>query len=376
MVRFKTPYTIHVSTGLPRHAWIEWRRGHLEFTDRDLAWALFVTGRATGHEFRHGQWLGLWEYASRYGTIRAYLESDHGSTCLRRTALAEFLDPTEKGNLSYSLGQALTGIFCEKELAIDRMLHIDFYGKQYDANGRRRVILDRSGNRPDLFGYGHGLRVIAEAKGRSSASAKERIELGHKMHWQLNAVQEIDGSSTAADWKIGLVAVISGTRPAHLYVFVDPMIAPLRQGARQSQLLHDAHQYYRELEPGYPPLDYSRMDLDALLESGRRNLVPYFRRFTRLSETVDDGWERDGNLLKVKLSDIGVTIGLLIEIVDLVSSLDAEGNQMASEELVQFSTQIEESIRTARRTNHEIYRDGSFFQTDWPESSEEIVPRL
>ena len=375
MVSFKTPYTVHVSTGPWHHAWVELRRGHLEFTDRDLAWALFVTGRATGDEFRHGQWLGLWEYASRYGTMRAYLESDHRSTCLRRTALAEFLDPTEKGNLSYSLGQALTGIFCEKELAIDRMLHIDFYGKQSDANSRRRVILDRSGNRPDLFGYGHGFRVIAEAKGRSSASAKKRIELGHKMHRQLNAVQKIDGSSTAADWKIGLVAVISGTRPAHLHIFVDPMIAPLRQGARQSQLLYDIHQYYRKLEPGYPQLDYSRMDIDAAVESERHSLVPYYRRFTRLSETVADGWERDGNLLKVRLSDIGVTIGLLIEIVDLVSSLNA-GNQMTRQQLAQFSTQIEESIRTASRTNQEIYRDGSFFQTDWPDSFEETVSRL
>ena len=376
MARFRVPYTIHVSSGPPRHAWMEWRRDHLDFTDRDLAWALFVTGRATGEEFQHGEWLGLWEYISRYGTMRAYLESDYNSTRLRRTALANFLDPTEKGNLSYSLGQALTGIFCEKVLTIDRMLHIDLYRKKCDADGRRRVILDRSGNRPDLFGYGNGLRVIAEAKGRSSASAQERQDLGHKMHRQLNAVCEIDGSSTAADWKIGLVAVISKTRPAHLYVFVDPMIAPLRPGARPAQLLNDVHQYYQELEPGYPPLDYSRMDLDAFLQSGRRNLVPYFRRFTRLFETVEDGQEREGDLLKVKLSDIGVTIGLLNEIVDLMSLLDTDGNETTSAQLVQFSTQIEESIRTARRANQEIYRDGSFFQTDWPEPFEEILPRL
>ena len=374
MVDFLVPYTIHVQSGPRGRAWVEWKHDELHFTDRDLAWALFVTGRATGQEFKHGMWLGLWEFASRYGSVRAYVENWGPKAHLYRTPLAGFLDPTEKGNLSYALGQALAGLFCQDVLAIERLLHIDFYGKQRDANGNRRVILDKSGKRPDLFGYGSGFRVIAEAKGRARASKRDRDELAEKMYYQLRAVREIDGSSTSVDWMIGFLMVTSEDSPAHLHVFIFPS-GPLFRRTARSQVVQDLYTYHAGLDPGYHQLDYSRVDHEALLISNHQSAAPYYQRFARTFETLSANQFTEGGLLKVRLPAIGVTVGVSTEMIELVSRFSSQLDGISQVELAGFAGQIDAAILRARSNNDDVLQDGSFFETTWPEDTDEIISR-
>jgi hypothetical protein len=134
--------------------------GKLSFTTDDLAHALMTTGRAPGDRGRYG-WASAYEWMHRASLIPAYLRRTyHGR--LVRSRLASELDRSELVGLSYALGQAMTALFCRKELAVTHLLHIDRYADQYRLRfgGRKRA---------DLFGIARQGWVVAEAKGRSRA---------------------------------------------------------------------------------------------------------------------------------------------------------------------------------------------------------------
>lgn len=135
--------------------------GVLNFSPEDLAWALFVTGRAPGDETVHGA-ASFWEFVHRASLIPAYIRRGPGMD-LVRSGLALSLDRSEKGALSYALGQAMTGLFCSRFLGVDRLMHVDRY------LGRFGPTFGPGAQRPDLFGPSASGWVVAEAKGRSNA---------------------------------------------------------------------------------------------------------------------------------------------------------------------------------------------------------------
>ena len=137
------------------------RRSVLRFHERDLAHALFATGRAPGDRWRHGE-TSVWEWLHRTSLIPAYIRKTSTGS-LVKTDLARSLDRSEKVALSYALGQAMTGVFCQNVLGVRHLMHVDRYLRRWGgvlAPGRRR---------PDLFGLtSAGNWVVAEAKGRSN----------------------------------------------------------------------------------------------------------------------------------------------------------------------------------------------------------------
>ena len=165
------------------------RSGILKFSDDDLAHALFTTGRAPGDELKHGM-VSVWEFIHRASVIPAYIRRTP-SGLLRKSALAQDLDRSEKVGLSYSLGQALTAIFCGQRLRAAFMMHVDRYAASYNLSfglGRQR---------PDLFGQiatpGRTSAmewIVAESKGRSNGM---EASLVRKMKKQKGMVKSIDG---------------------------------------------------------------------------------------------------------------------------------------------------------------------------------------
>ncbi|MFF3544746.1 hypothetical protein ACFYXD_23185 [Streptomyces platensis] len=159
--------------------------GVLTFTPEALAHALFVTGRAPGDRTAYGL-TSLYEWLHRTAVVPAYVR--HGPNGeLMRTNLAKSLDRSEKGALSYALGQAMTGIFSEQVMSVRFLMHIDRYAPDHQltfaANTRQRA---------DFFGrrrLGRGW-VVAEAKGRSGPIEPDLLK---KMQDQKRTVQSIAG---------------------------------------------------------------------------------------------------------------------------------------------------------------------------------------
>lgn len=168
-------------------------RGSLSFTADDLVHALFVTGRAPGDRTRFGQ-ASFWEFLHRVALVPAYLRPNSGGR-LVRSQLALELDRSEKVLLSYALGQAITGLFCEKLLSVTHLMHVDRYA------GRYRVRFGATRVRPDLFGPSPDGWVVAEAKGRSNAM---EAALPPKLEEQKRAIKSVEGQAPAV--ALGCVA--------------------------------------------------------------------------------------------------------------------------------------------------------------------------
>jgi hypothetical protein len=137
------------------------RRGVLRFDESDLAHALFVTGRAPGDQRGYGS-TSVWEWVHRSSLVPAYIRRTPTGR-LVKSALADSLDRSEKVSVSYALGQALTGIFCEQALGVTHLMHVDRYASRW------RVQFGSTRRRADMFGrIGPKRWVVAEAKGRSN----------------------------------------------------------------------------------------------------------------------------------------------------------------------------------------------------------------
>ena len=137
------------------------RRGVMHFDESGLAHALFVTGRAPGDQSRYGS-MSVWEWVHRSSIVPAYVRLAPTGR-LMKSALADSLDRSEKVSVSYALGQALTGIFCEQALGVTHLMHVDRYASRW------RVRFGGTRRRADLFGrIGPKRWVVAEAKARSN----------------------------------------------------------------------------------------------------------------------------------------------------------------------------------------------------------------
>ncbi|SDY77289.1 hypothetical protein SAMN05216215_1034101 [Saccharopolyspora shandongensis] len=158
------------------------RSGVLTFSVDDLAHALIVTGRAPGDRLSHGA-ASVWEWLHRASLIPAYLRRTYRAE-LVRSDLALSLDRSESAALSYTLGQAITGIFCQKLLSVTHLMHIDRYASEY------RVGFGNTRKRSDLFGLAPAGWVVAEAKGRAGAMD---LKLRRRLEAQKRSVVSIDG---------------------------------------------------------------------------------------------------------------------------------------------------------------------------------------
>lgn len=157
----------------------------------------------------------VWEWIHRVSVIPAYVRNTWAGE-LFRSALAESLDRSEKMLLSYVLGQALTGIFCEQRLHLTHLMHVDRYANRWG------VVFGGGRSRPDLFGpTATGEWVVAEAKGRSNGMESG---LARKLRDQKGMVREVEGRPPAVS--LGCVAhfppLSSGLRGPLRVEAVDP----------------------------------------------------------------------------------------------------------------------------------------------------------
>ncbi|MFG2608466.1 hypothetical protein ACGFT2_33695 [Streptomyces sp. NPDC048514] len=113
----------------------------LQITPQVLARALFITGRAPKDQMKHAR-SSTYEWCHRVSAIPAYLSWTDGQIRrITRTDLARELDPSEKGMLSYTLGQAMCQIFAETQLSVRFFMHVARYAGSYGLTfARARAV--------------------------------------------------------------------------------------------------------------------------------------------------------------------------------------------------------------------------------------------
>jgi hypothetical protein len=294
------------------------RIGTLSFTSNGLAHALFTTGRAPGNQFSHGS-TSFWEFVHRATLIPAYIRRDHGGG-LVRSRLALELDRSEKVAVSYALGQALTGIFCQDILSTPFLMHVDRYASRYGT------VFGATRRRADLFGYRATLDwVVAEAKGRSNSMESD---LRGKLVTQKRSVISIAGAPPA----LALGCVASFPPPA----------SKLRVDAFDPEM--------EEVEP--VALD---VDLD-------RFMLAYYEPFIVAIDTGvnEPDQELRSPVRSVRFQTLGLRIGLLRSIEERVRLAIREGDTVG------LGQSILSQLATAQSTA--LFADGSLIETDWEEA--------
>lgn len=291
------------------------RRSELGFTDTDLAWALFTTGRAPGDEALHG-FASVAEFVHRAALIPAYVRRDARHRLIR-SSLATDLDRSEKVNLSYSLGQAMAGVFAQQQLGVVRLMHVDRYAPGH------KVKFGPSKQRPDLFGPGKSGWVVIEAKGRSNAMESD---LAKKVKSQASNVTSIAGSKP---W-VALGSVAQFRPPNRLMTLqaIDP-------------------------EPVEGGMEWD-IDLDDFVAA-------YYAPFLRVLD-VGQAFSAedypDNRIQAVDLGAVGVRVGLARDLVGLLRERQGAPTTGLAEQVDALLVELSE-------TRGDLRPDGSWFDTSW-----------
>lgn len=299
--------------------------GELSFTSDDLVHALATTGRAPGDRARHGM-ASAFEFIHRVSVIPAYIRRNyHGR--LVRSRLALELDRSEMGGFSYSLGQAMTGIFCRDQLTVSHLMHVDRYANQYGLTfaGRKRA---------DLFGLSTHGWVVAEAKGRS-----RRMEavLQAQLKAQKRSVLTVLGASPSI--AVGCVASF-----------------PHRRGGIEIDSFDPT-----EAEPEALEIPGSADDY-------------FLAYYLPLLAIVDRGTsapaERIGreDLIVGEFSGLGVRFGMIQSLYERVRQAVTDNQASGLGSAQTLSQDVQSILDSVQPGERGLFPDGTIVRTDWAEA--------
>lgn len=349
------PPTFHVSSLNRKYANMSGvpSKKALAFTSDDLAHALFTTGRAPGDQVAYGS-ASVYEALHRCSLIPAYVRRD-GAGRLMRSRLATELDRSEKGALSYALGQAMASIFCAQALGVTHLLHVDRYAMHYG------LTFGSGKSRADLFGPGTNGWVVAEAKGRSNNSDAELVR---KLRSQKRTVKSILGltpwvalGSVACfpDPKYRSLSVltwdpeddesdavnIEGTLDQFFVAYYAPIIAAIEAGS--------------EVDTGDTGFVSARLDGLGLTLGLREDLYGLLSR----GQTADDREAGEGDLARLVLGERYPTFAEPWE-PDVVHD---SAPYQDSAELEQRLPSPD--VMSQDQSRGQVFADGTVFATDW-----------
>ncbi|RVX44906.1 hypothetical protein EDD27_7673 [Nonomuraea polychroma] len=293
--------------------------GLLTFTADHLAHALFVTGRAPGDRVRYG-FASVWEWLHRTAIIPAYIRRRTVNSRLVRSSLALELDRSEKGAISYALGQAMTGVFSEQVLLVPFLMHVDRYAHRY------RATFAATRKRADLFGRRASGWVVAEAKGRSGDMPSD---LQDKLVAQKRSIKSIGGIPPEVAY--GCVASF-----------------PKGQYSRDS-LRVDA----------FDPIDNEVEAIDLVVDLNQF-ILTYYEPFMAALAFGETG-ESDDIFVSALYRQFGIRLGVLRPIVNRV-------RQATDGELSGLYDDILQILANREEYAPFSFLDGTTIETDWEEA--------
>jgi hypothetical protein len=149
----------------------------------EIIWSAISIGKISIFEYLRYNKYSYHELVFRISMIEAYLKVSNGK--LQKSDIYLNLDPSEKGAISYYIGNVMTNLISTKFLGIKRILH-------YDLVKRSLLLSVSSNNKPDFVCQNYrGEWIILESKGRSGGFEKEAIV---KAKTQLKSIKKINNS--------------------------------------------------------------------------------------------------------------------------------------------------------------------------------------
>jgi hypothetical protein len=293
--------------------------GTLVFNEDDLAHALFVTGRAPADRTSHGR-ASVYEWLHRVTMVPAYLQRDYNAK-LVRSGLAVRLDRSEKMIVSYLLGQAMTQIFCESQLQVVYLMHVDRYAGQFD------VTFGATRRRPDLFGLAPRGWVVAEAKGSSSGVPRGMVTA---LENQKRSISDIRGERP---WMaLGCVAHFPRGRSLHLNAY----------------------------DPEEEPVESLSLDI-----SRDRFVLAYYLPFLRAIEMGDA--EDEASFSWGTFSNVGLRVGMPNVLLDRVRQAD-------SGEIDGLFDDVQAFLSNRAESGGRTFSDGTGVRTAWGDGPRRLPP--
>ncbi|MFK0025684.1 hypothetical protein [Streptomyces sp. NPDC090798] len=249
--------------------------------------------------------------------IPAYLSwTDRQVRRITRTDLARELDPSEKGMLSYTLGQAMCQIFAETQLSVRFFMHVARYASAYG------LTFAPGQSRADFFGERtSGGYVVAEAKGRSGPLPSRLIKT---MEMQKRTIKTIRGDVP----KIAYASAVhfSSARGAMRLTAIDPDEAT-------------PNAIDLAVDPDLHVLAYYAPFLDAFAHQQPQLL---------------------GDYVVASFATFGVTLGVLAPVLQRVERASRRDH------IAGLRNDILRLLdRHTPRQDRTLYSDGTLFATDW-----------
>ncbi|MCA9183549.1 MAG: hypothetical protein KDA51_18940, partial [Planctomycetales bacterium] len=174
-------YTGHRFTGALAH---HNKQHNLTTNWGQLVWSAITVGRPSLAEVVRFGPFSLFEIIYRSFMLFANLQQS-GSRLIKSDAYKS-LDPSEKGAVSYFVGQTMTKLLSADLFDVDWLLHLDVYGRGLPRR------LRRGKKRPDLIGLNRALDwLVVESKGHSNPATKA---LAERAKFQALHLRTIDGS--------------------------------------------------------------------------------------------------------------------------------------------------------------------------------------
>lgn len=162
-------------------------QNNLNCTWPEIIWSAITVGKANWAQTIQFGIYSLYERIYKTYLIYANFIQNNNNNIAHSNAF-DFLDPSEKGAISYYLGITSAKLMAEKYLNTPWLMHLDVYRNQLNP-----VFAPRKKAKPDLVGWDvNGNWIVLEGKGRSGRF--DNIAL-NKAKDQVNNLISISGKS-------------------------------------------------------------------------------------------------------------------------------------------------------------------------------------
>jgi len=178
----------------------------IQFDQKDLLRSAVRVGKRNTLDLMKHRNYARMEMQYKIAIIRANL-MENPSAFMVKSGVYEFLDPSEKSNLSYYFGLSFAHMIAEQFLDIKWLMHLDVHHKAFSV-----AASTSTKSRPDLFGMNASNDwYVIEAKGRSGAmsmkllaKAKGQTQLVHSINGinptRIASVIYFNGPQLGAEW--------------------------------------------------------------------------------------------------------------------------------------------------------------------------------
>ncbi|MFG6497568.1 hypothetical protein P8610_19555 [Fictibacillus sp. UD] len=189
--------------------WGKKLKGHntLNFSWPEIVHAALMVGKQSYFELSLHGYYSYMEVIYRYSMLKAFILEDSTGGIVKSEVYKDVLDPSEKGAVSYFLGNVFTNLVSIKLLGVKTILHYDQYKHTYSISAI-------GGCKPDFIAQNYRDEwIVLESKGRSGR--KDNIAID-KAKTQLKAIRKINNNIPVVKVAIQTYFTNSGFAKLHI----------------------------------------------------------------------------------------------------------------------------------------------------------------